>query len=687
MKKKSKELYEKFKLPKYIKGKSFAEASKAIEAKFDGLNDKAAIDTKQALMKRLADMQEYVKAQQAPPEQYVNPMQQMQQNPMQQNQAFLGGMFGGKEGASFMDASGQANKDAGGNAYLQGAGTLFKAGNDMFGKTGVDTSGRQGNMEKFDTAGNTVGSTLQGAAAGAQIAGPLGAAIGGGVGLVGGLVGGNRKNDDIKKANQKFDIAGVNSKINSFALGGMTGPGGKKKKKGEDEDEVRNKVDQKALNTLNNSSDVKFDMETANRLFYLPGQKNAKNIPDLNLGKYSDVNYFDVQKQGENYLINPTNVNPQNAQGYKSQLNELQQLNPNAKFADQGYVDFSNRKAMGGYQNKYVGGGFVSNPMNNDEMRKAIRSVGVNNGANGFTVGNAQMGIPGEVPGYKLLTEPNQQAVNAFAPKLNNQEAANQSKQNVVGVIGNNNANNKSTSISNNNDKKTNSNYLENAMRYAPSIMNAFQLANMEKPEVESRQMNNRKFDPALIDESRIQRDIMANQGNTARSLQNIANGSKGFVASNMLGSDLNTSKAIGNAAVNAQAQNNSQTQFGQQFDNQNEMFNIQQDNLQQDLTDRNKGVYDTNKSTLLSQIGTDIGNIGKEQLFKKYPEMMGMSYDANGNYVIKMKDGKTFKLDKDGKPLEENTESKDTNESSMGGYQSSYNSHMNSLMKANKNK
>ena len=43
-----KEITKKFNLPKYIHGKSFAEASKLIEKKFKGRSDKEAMDTKNA---------------------------------------------------------------------------------------------------------------------------------------------------------------------------------------------------------------------------------------------------------------------------------------------------------------------------------------------------------------------------------------------------------------------------------------------------------------------------------------------------------------------------------------------------------------------------------------------------------------------------------------------------------------
>ena len=73
-----KEITQKFNLPKYIHGKSFAEASKIIESKFKGRTDKEAMDTKEDLMSRLRDAQEYVKEVQAYKEQPAQPEQPVQ---------------------------------------------------------------------------------------------------------------------------------------------------------------------------------------------------------------------------------------------------------------------------------------------------------------------------------------------------------------------------------------------------------------------------------------------------------------------------------------------------------------------------------------------------------------------------------------------------------------------------------
>lgn len=50
-----------FNLPKYLKGKSYADAADAISKKFEGRNDKVSLETKEELLGRLASAQEHTK--------------------------------------------------------------------------------------------------------------------------------------------------------------------------------------------------------------------------------------------------------------------------------------------------------------------------------------------------------------------------------------------------------------------------------------------------------------------------------------------------------------------------------------------------------------------------------------------------------------------------------------------------
>ena len=46
----------------------------------------------------------------------------------------------------------------------------------------------------------------------------------------------------------------------------------------------------------------------------------------------------------------------------------------------------------------------------------------------------------------------------------------------------------------------------------------------------------------------------------------------------------------------------------------------------------------------MIAQLGDDLGGIGQEELFKQYPELMGMDYNARGEYLAKIKADKAAK-------------------------------------------
>tara|TARA_R110000772_G_scaffold62241_2_gene140006 strand:+ start:3 stop:1691 length:1689 start_codon:yes stop_codon:yes gene_type:complete len=504
---------------------------------------------------------------------------------------------------------------------VEGAGMAVDGAVSAFGKTGINTSGNQRyQKEKVDIAGGMKD----------WISNPMG-----GIKMLGDVIGTGKANKDIAQANQNFDIGSVNKPLNAFAFGGgMMGPGDKVKAKGDGKEEVTDN----SLNILNKKTGMEFDRETANRLFY----RNSENkMSDLNMGKYKDSNYFNVNKQTDSnmYNINPTSSNPQNAQGYADQMNEIKKLNPNAQFADNGYQDFQNRKAMGGYTNDYVLGG-------KKDSKYIDRDTNQSN-ADGFT---------------------NDMGDLMFDPKKSNEvKSTDATKPNFWDKAG--------KFAKNNTD----------LLRAAPALTDGLQLLNQEKPEIETRQKLDSKYNPQLIDESRIQRDILANQSNTNRSLQNIAGGSKGFVASNMAGSDLNASRAIGDAAVKAQSQNNAQLQYGQQFDARSDQFNIGQNNLEQDLTDRNKAAYDSNKSQLIDSMGDNLSKMGQEELYKQFPERLGLKTNSKGEININGKNYTKEEIDNltpDEKAaiIKEKERRESQNQNAMGGYQSSFTSHMDYL-------
>ena len=224
-----------FNLPSYIKGKTFSDASKAIDKKFEGRNDKVSLETKEALLQRLSEAQEYVKmqqgmqneSQQVPDqmngqipegmEEYAQGQQpQIPQNDVPQGmEEYAGGGFMEQSKAAF-----QADGAGPTGAIVGGLGTALDIGKTMFGNPNVDTSGAV-NVEKKSGAMDALSLGAKGAATGATIGGPLGAAIGGVVGAGAGLIGANKHNKEAALANHNFTLAqNSNLREGDFAYGG-----------------------------------------------------------------------------------------------------------------------------------------------------------------------------------------------------------------------------------------------------------------------------------------------------------------------------------------------------------------------------------------------------------------------------------------------------------------------------------
>lgn len=181
-------------------------------------------------------------------------------------------------------------------------------------------------------------------------------------------------------------------------------------------------------------------------------------------------------------------------------------------------------------------------------------------------------------------------------------------------------------------------------LRYAPVAMNAFQLMDMEKPETERLDRLDNTYMKQYVDEASLQNVIRNQHGNTARALADATGGSTSALRANLLAANLNKTKALSDAYMRASEINRGQNDMAQKFDLGVDQANIGQSNTEKDINARNRAAYDNNKSKLLSQIGNDLGDIGMEAYRRKYPELMGLDYDADGNIIIKKKAGRNNK-------------------------------------------
>lgn len=179
-------------------------------------------------------------------------------------------------------------------------------------------------------------------------------------------------------------------------------------------------------------------------------------------------------------------------------------------------------------------------------------------------------------------------------------------------------------------------------LRYAPTAMNAYQLATLKKPEVESLNRIDKRYKPNYVDEAQMTNQVNEQYAGTAERIANASNGSTGSLRASLLGAQLNQTKALSNAFMQSENINRQQDNTAQQFNLNVDGINLRQDTQEKDWNARNRAAYDNNKSKLLGQIGNNLGGVGLEQLRKKYPELMGMDYDILAKFIQEVSKNKT---------------------------------------------
>jgi hypothetical protein len=172
------------------------------------------------------------------------------------------------------------------------------------------------------------------------------------------------------------------------------------------------------------------------------------------------------------------------------------------------------------------------------------------------------------------------------------------------------------------------------ALSFAPVLSNALQLKNLKKPEVVNAIRNDRRFKYDPMD-TRSQLNIAQSEmDNTVNALSN-ANMSQGALSNSILAAGLNKNKILSDAYFNAANQNNAMKMQGQSFDNATDEANIARQINADEASSANRGAYESAKSKLIADLGTNVGKIGKGVVEDKMVrELFG--YTKSGNYYIK---------------------------------------------------
>lgn len=627
------DLIKDFNLPAYIKGKSFADASKAIESKFSDRTDVASKETKEELMGRLAKAQEHVKMQEALkansqeipdmmggqvpegfeefamggrlPIQGINTLQPAglkMDNPLDQIQA------GDTSGltAPGVDAV-SATPSLGGAMGM--ASTGLELGMQAFGDTGVDTSGLAGRQEKGDVAMGALGSAAKGAQAGMAL-GPWGAAAGAVIGGAAGLIGGSKANKDIQKANKNTSLVENNQHRNTFAFGGPIDP--KKKMYPQNPDEP-----------IDRPSAAYDKMVTSSGIMSFPYAGGIHPKPSVSTGE--PVNR-DINLVFDNQFNSPARE---------------------ATVVDKGTSSGApvNREIRGIFDNQYDQVARVPDPIKkpfgpqhpdslsiferapHDGTMPATTATSKGKGTSKATVAPREVAtsVGSVIPEMGIKAD----NVGTFvAPKLKQTKkfTGEVPEQDKLGTM-----------------YHDTSEWLKrnggDVARFAGVANDALQLASLKKKDRESLDRVDTRYKTDYVDEKSLENRVQNEGNNVSRALAGASNGSMGALRANLLGASLNKTNATSDAFLKADDINRQEDRAAQQFNSRNDMINLQQSNREKENAARDDAAFETSKSALRAGMAGDIGNIGKEMGDKKTIAKM-FGYDVQGDYVVG-KDGK----------------------------------------------
>ena len=576
-----------YNLPKSLIGKSVADATKFIDNKFKGRNDKISQSTKNLMLSKIAEAQEAMKPQEPEMEQsqesMIDPTQMAfggftQYDTLDPN-AGIGYKFGSSINPSTTDVVSSGLKDAssktglGLSSALSAGSTAIDLGKTAFGKPAQDTSGLAASAP-INSAGMIGGSALKGASAG-MVFGPLGAGIGAAIGGVAGILGSNKAKKAAIENTNNFAINTNKKFSDQYAMGGEIDPPTK--------------------------GDI---WQTKNIVKYQPGVTSGEN-GDSGFYLYSKDNSdptFNYKTDREFVRNSSMDIVQKTAQWQNYMRNKNKLVNPNIN--SNLSKPTVNKLAYGGKMNKMADGGdYYENLILTNDNRDPNYS--------GFDIANAK-----RLPIKSIMETSGLKPVNATTPyTIGTQPKIDMSSfgRNVNPGPSNldmlkYNANKVGTTINNN---------AGNIARYAPIAANALQLAQLKKPQGERLDRLSNRYKPEYVDEASLQNIADQTMNNSVNAIGQ-SGASQGQLRSSIIGSQLQRTKAISDAYSQAAAQNRQQNAMAQEFNLGVDQVNLNQSNTEKDINARNQGAYDTEKSKLIGKIGENIGNVGTEQAYKK---------------------------------------------------------------------
>jgi hypothetical protein len=570
-----------YNLPKSLIGKSVADATKYIDDKFKGRNDKISQSTKNSMLSKVAEAQESMKPQEPEMEQPQESMEQgYPQEMIDDDQMALGSTVRKLEGGGFTDSiigqgfGAEATADQKNAALGAGLGTLTTAmdlGKTAFGKPAQDTSGLAAS-EKINSGAMIGGSTLKGATAG-MVFGPWGAGIGALVGAGAGLLGAGKAEKAALKNTNNYAI-NTNKKVsdNYFAMGGKIDP--------------KKITKQDLQNTVilpNTNSSIQSD-----RFRYAVGEQSG-----VQHGSNGEPGYYLYygKKPGDAGFNPAVNREFVNQQGYNTYMSspQGQQYRRNLATKTKQPVE------------QFEDGGWLKNNRPYYMTNPGPITMGPNRVPTESILETGGLKPVGTTVPYTIGAQPkidisnaNRQFTTVNKPGFGKQVWEGTK---AVGKYGYENAG--------------------NLARYAPIAANALQLAQLKKPQSERLDRLENRYKPEYVDEAQLQNIANQTMNNSVNAIGQ-SGASQGQLRSSIIGSQLQRTKALSDSYGQAAAQNRATNDRAQTFNLGVDQVNLGQSTLEKDINARNQGAYDTEKSKLIGKIGENIGNVGTEQAYKK---------------------------------------------------------------------
>ena len=574
-------LIKKYNLPKYVKGKSFAEASKLIQKKFGDRTDPDSLQTRDEILSRLRDAQEEIKfnmeAGNQPPAQ-LDPMSMPSPS---QNKYFIGGsaqaIAGAAEaGATASKAAGAAAKAAKVAKGVETASNVANTASELPGGLGsflpmdVDDSGDT--LPDVPSVGSSaLNAGMAGASLGANF-GPVGAGIGAVVGGVAGAISGTINKKKAADAAETYMMK-----------------------------QSRNEVDM-SQEEIDESKSVDPNIKDDLGM----GQSNAFKKG----GKVNEYEHGGPHKPEDRLTNFLKNYNSERGIQLPLKNNIPTYEVPYAMEGDPRLALEDNETPIIGEteikKSKEVGNEDVDSEVINEDV-DAIEA-GSNFRANNF------------INKYK---EPMFKSGTKESSSENKGEKENEEEEEE--------------------DPKS---PLASYLRYAPVASNAAQLLSMKRPEKESLTKSNNRYTKRYTDQARLENIVRDANASNRSAILNSSQGSGSAARASLIANNASSTRALSDASARAAEYNQNEDRRAEAYHNQVKDYNNQLQDRENIINLQNEASYDNQKSNLIAGLSNNLSGVGKEELMKQYPGLMGMDYGYLGKFLNKQNKNKNKKTD-----------------------------------------